>query len=406
MLRSPLWLLATLLGACASSPHSSFRLLPDPPGEEARGQFGRIGVVLEDTLTPPRLQEPPSEDAAGGIGAGQGALAVIGTGAQAGSVGLIAGVFLSPLGMLVGGIGGLMSAEEEAAVKAARTRIEAAFRELPPERALVDELVQRSALRDLGLRWEHDPDPARLAADCDCVLVLRIDAIGLEGPTMDVNPPLAFSLYTTARLIRLSDGRLIEELPLHWMGCGPKFVSWSADEARAVRGALAESVRATAERIVDELLLLHVGGEGAPSLWFAGLLPLEPRLDTLLGITRVDTPRRLDSLRPRFRWSEFDLVAACARDPWYTQVSGVSYDLRVWESAAPCALVYERVALATCEQRLERDLAPGTVYRWSVRPRFVRAGETRLGEWSSIRGWWRRNPFNAYRGFLVETPEH
>jgi len=136
----------------------------------------------------------------------------------------------------------------------------------------------------------------------------------------------------------------------------------------------------------------------------SGLDPLEPGLATLFGVPRLDAPAELDSCRPHFRWQAFDLTAARAADPWFAQVGEVRYDLRVWRVAAPSALVYERLALGTNEHELESALEADTVYRWSVRPRFTRSGETRLDEWSTLVGWWRRNPFHGHEGFLIETP--
>ncbi len=142
------------------------------------------------------------------------------------------------------------------------------------------------------------------------------------------------------------------------------------------------------------------------SSMYPGLAPLEPSVRTFLGIPAVHEPTEVNTLRPDLRWSTFDLEAARREDPWYSAVEEVRYDLRVWKAGQPGIVVYERARLESCEHRIEIDLEPGTVYRWSVRPRFARAGETRLGEWSSIVGWWRRNPFNAHQGFLIETPEH
>ncbi len=260
------------LASCTLSPYSSMRYLPDPPSERVRAQLGRIGVVFEDTLTPPTIESPPSGSAAVGIGAGQGALATIGAGVDSGSpLGAAMGIFLSPLGMLVGAVYGATGAEGEAAAAAARTRIEAAFQACPPEQMLLEVLLRRAAsdarreLRALDVRWEHQSAPARLeaarAAGCDSVLILRIDAVGLVAQEQDVNPALAFELYVTCRLLRAADGAVLHELPLHWTGGGANFVRWSVGDARDVRAALAGAAEETAERMVDELFLLHLGPE-------------------------------------------------------------------------------------------------------------------------------------------------
>lgn len=142
---------------------------------------------------------------------------------------------------------------------------------------------------------------------------------------------------------------------------------------------------------------------GACATLTEGLDPLEPGLATRFGLPRLDAPAEVASCRPRFRWQAFDLAAARAADPWFEAVGEVRYDLRIWCVAAPSALAYERLSLETSEHALEAELEPETVYRWSVRPRFTRAGETRLGEWSALTGWWRRNPFHGREGFLFVT---
>lgn len=275
--------LALLLAACTSVPPGWSKRLPDPPSEAARASFGRIGLVLAATDAAPRLDAPPSRGGAVGIGAGKGALTVIAAGATAGPIGFALGVFLSPVGMLVGGVYGAVAAEDSEEVAAGRRRIVAALQESDFEARLVAALVRHSSvdagreLRVLDERWDFPPSPERLAgtraAGLDSVLVVRIGVLGLVAQTMDVAPTLHFACYSRAHLVRLADGAMLHELPLIWSSTtrlaggwpaedqGESFLDWSAVEARDLRAVLADASEATAERIVEELFLLHLTPE-------------------------------------------------------------------------------------------------------------------------------------------------
>src|SRR3990172_12569751 len=95
-----------LLGqvGCASRPY----MLPPPPSEQVRAQFGTVGVVVARFVPPTALQEPARGAIAGagrGIAIGMAAGVAGASGTYLGS-----GILLLPIIGLVGGIVGAATA--------------------------------------------------------------------------------------------------------------------------------------------------------------------------------------------------------------------------------------------------------------------------------------------------------
>ena len=85
-----------------------------------------------------------------------------------------------------------------------------------------------------------------------------------------------------------------------------------------------------------------------------------------------------DSPRPSLRWESFptDDVPLEIRD----RVREVVYDLRLRDPQG--SLIEAREGLPAPEHILERDLAPGMEYRWTVRARFTIDGRPRETQWT------------------------
>ncbi len=252
-----LGLTAALLAGCATAPYR-------PPSEEIRGQIGIVGVVSPRVAPEASVEGPTAGKGTGAAkGAGLGAAYMIGGGLQSGQpLGLALGIALTPVGALVGGIYGAVAAEPASAVEEAERALTKAVTELKTQEAMRD-LVREVARGETGYQFvslaEHDP-PA--TEDIGTILEVSVAALGLAGP-VGVNPPLAVVVEGCARLIRNEDGAQLYALPpegahpLVFVSPSRKFLEWAAEDARLFRKEMDRAYRTLAEKIVEELFLVH-----------------------------------------------------------------------------------------------------------------------------------------------------
>lgn len=85
-------------------------------------------------------------------------------------------------------------------------------------------------------------------------------------------------------------------------------------------------------------------------------------------------------LQPSLRWQAFAPKEAEGSEP---AISGVTYEVRVWEAfhEAPGKLVYVREGLLEPSHTLQEPLKVATNYFWSVRARFMLGGKPRVTDW-------------------------
>ena len=91
----------------------------------------------------------------------------------------------------------------------------------------------------------------------DTVLELKVSMLGLIGP-WTIDPPLSFTMRIGTRLIRVVDGTELHTQELTYVGPSRVFTAWAANEAEAFRRSLEQSVRALAEKAVEEVFLLYM----------------------------------------------------------------------------------------------------------------------------------------------------
>lgn len=136
------------------------------------------------------------------------------------------------------------------------------------------------------------------------------------------------------------------------------------------------------------VFMAHCLGGCAADHFAAGLLPLDPPL-LAFGAHQVD------SLQPTLRWEAFPgRTAGSDSTLRLGRATNVTYELAIWRQQLnwkPGEPVIEWdkpafvKALTSPEYRVEKPLAPGTTYRWTVRAHFVLDGVSRTSEWS---GWY------------------
>lgn len=256
------WLLTLVLVGqvgCATHPRSI-----SPPSEQVRAQLGTIGIVSPSLAPEPALQGPTSGKVAGaakgaGLGAGYMILGGLEAGAHAGQGGavvLLMAIGLAPVAALVGGIYGAVAAEPAAKVKEAETALQGAF---------ADQKVQE-ALRDQVLEMARDRAGRRLVpagTDVDSILEVGVSSLGLVGPPA-VNPGLSLVVHACPRLIRVADD--VELYPsgphgpraLAYASAPEKFVEWGAEGARLFREEMERAWQALAEKVVEDVFLVHL----------------------------------------------------------------------------------------------------------------------------------------------------
>lgn len=241
------------------------------------------------------------------------------------------------------------------------------------------------------------PDYSQLrGAGIDTVIEVAISEIGLDGciaHNWECEPPHTLDLFMRghARMVQVADGTSLFEWPLDYNSGPHELTKWVADGGRLVGEELELAYRELAERVYDEAFLITPIALPLNDKWQAPcwLEPLYPELVPF----RV---RRVDTLQPTLRWSEFPReIDRQQLDPAVLQkISDVMYDLRIWDEDVDQnskgrvwtrrwrnRLIYERIGLAAPQHALEVPFAPASRYYWSVRARFVVDGRPMATRW-------------------------
>lgn len=123
-------------------------------------------------------------------------------------------------------------------------------------------------------------------------------------------------------------------------------------------------------------------GCGKPG--FVGLRPDNPPI-VRKGFSLFANYVEVDTLTPTFRWQPLAIEpeSQSSQHP-PIRIEKVTYELRIWRTVPDGygKLVYAREDLTTTEHKLERPLAPGTRYLWSVRAHFHIDSRCRTTEWT------------------------
>lgn len=263
-----LLVLLTGLAGCAQPTHVP-RLLPAPPKESVR--LGLRSVALVPGRFPPKFDVVDGPAKGVGQGAARGALLgvayTLGGGAFGGPIGLVASVFLTPVGAVGGGIVGGVTAESASKVE---ERVAAAGRSLLA-RQIQDDLVVRVAaigreqtsstftlLADRGPRSPGELADYRslVMEGIQAVLEISVVELSLRGRTGEIDPGLSLAVAVKTRLVRTDDDAQIYANSLTYSGGkGRTLVEW-LDDAEQLRIEVDRACEIVAEKIVDEVFLL------------------------------------------------------------------------------------------------------------------------------------------------------
>ena len=256
------------LAGCAQ-PTQVPRLLPPPPKESVR--LGLTSVALAPGRFQPKFDVVDGPAKGVGQGAARGALLgaayTLGGGAFGGPIGLVASVFLAPVGAVGGGIVGGVTAESATKVE---ERVAAAGRSLLA-RKIQDDLVLRVAsigreqtsstftlLADRGPRLPGELMDYRSLGEegIQAVLEISVVELSLRGRTGEIDPGLSLAMAVKTRLVRTDDDAQLYANSLTYSGGkGRTLVEW-LDDAEQLRIEVDRACEIVAEKIVDEVFLL------------------------------------------------------------------------------------------------------------------------------------------------------
>lgn len=357
---------------------------PAPLAEHVRAEFGTIGV-LPGRVTARSNYEQHEAAASSGSGdhASGGAIA----GAAVGSTGALAllpfAIIFPPMLIVAGGVflastagGAAVGASQKApAPDHAGVMAEA-------ERAIGDALGLKRAQAELHRRLmaaaeglssfdlvsleEGEPSVHGEAVDLqvfaeggfETLLLANVDEVTVSAEE-GANPVLAVDVAVTSTLLSAGRGGPIDERTFTCRAGKRPARTWRVSGTASLREAVSRCYDKVADRIIDELFLVHVPAENWMSR-FGGR-----------AFARVD----LGGGRPTFTWGGVPVTA---------RLRDVTYDLRIWraEDGFPGDLVYERNGLSEPSHTLEHPLEPSTPYFWTVRGRFELDGRVRVTPWA------------------------
>ena len=209
------------------------------------------------------------------LGAPYGPAGMVIVGLYGGAV----GVFLSPVGALVGSAAGAVKAVPAETVKTAEAALKNALADVKLHEALRDEVVQVARDRTshpFVLLPEQGPTSVgeqasyRSLADegIDSVLEISVGSIGFvterrkEPDSKNigfvsvewaVNPPLALVITARARLIRVRDDAELFVPTFEHRSTPRAFTTWGDNNAQEFREELERASKSLGERIVNEL---------------------------------------------------------------------------------------------------------------------------------------------------------
>jgi hypothetical protein len=267
----PILLLLSLIAGpsgCIELPPSG---LPDPPSEELRSRFGRIGVTWTSSEGPPGGIVPargPWDGAGRGAVAGMivdlkftvafvGGSAAGGAGAAYAMVGFLAlGIGMLPVSAMIGTLYGTLAAPEATAVESAVLTIQAAV-----VRRHFTQGVAESLLRHASTAIDDSLKPLPSGSsldDFDTLLEVEPAQLALQGE-YGVNPNLRLIVRQSATLRRVADREVLYRITLsHSSPNEAEFLAWARDDAKMFLESLADIDRALGERLADRMFLDYV----------------------------------------------------------------------------------------------------------------------------------------------------
>ena len=227
---------------------------------------------------------------------------------------------------------------------------------------------------------------------------------------------MLFFVFTSARLIKVSDGSEIFSREFNYLSDSYDDDKWLENEGQSIAAEFERAYQEIARQMLETLdtavlttpLELSASSSSESNLWsdnpFFGLCWLAPEYPALSPIRGEENVTVffsrapdlcsgtnihfgvVDNLQPTFRWSPFprDIDRRTLDPKSLAKIDQITYDLKIWavDGCARGPLVYERVGLPAAEHKMEEPLKPASRYFWSVRARFAFAGQSMATRWA------------------------
>ncbi len=238
--------------------------------EGIRANLGTIGIISASFQPEVRFQKPLSKGAATLHGAKEGALIVIGTGAQPNSPGVLtpegavvmasAPVVGAVVGAIVGAVKGISpkkTKESEDALKDYLATLN--FQETMRERFLLVTREQTQyplvPIEGQGPKALDEKATYDSLSDknIDTVLEMSVRKCDLQGIKGGINPPLRLVMAVGIRLIQIKDGYVLCNLIYEYESNPRKFLEWGANNAQPFREELDRAFQYFAMEIMRAL---------------------------------------------------------------------------------------------------------------------------------------------------------
>ena len=222
------FILIGLLPSIVSCAHA-----PQPPSEETRSAFGRVGIYApapEDV----NFEAPTSGRLAGGGKGTLGAIEGIASSADREDEWLLVAL-LSPVFALGGFIYGTVAAEPADKVKTWEDAVMRKVEGVDIRQGLRDGIVLKARERGLDInvveavpvKGERADYSTLCAMGIDTVVEAQVLSCSLEG-NGSINPPVQFVMEARIRVIRTSDGALIYTNTFKYLGQRMTYAHWAA----------------------------------------------------------------------------------------------------------------------------------------------------------------------------------
>jgi hypothetical protein len=213
--------------------------------DEARAEFGRIGIATTDTRPTTGFDRPLTSR---WEAAGQGALA-----------GLVIGLSFPPLILLVPvtvpafAILGASEARSPEEVEQGAGTLEHAVVESD-----IQELLRQAVILRLTERYTsvitYKVSAVDAGTELNAVIEVRVAEVSLKGHGFfPVDPPLRLDLHADVRVVRVGSTGGSRKIVTEGEGDGHTFLEWAGDDAKLFKEQVPRELERLADTIVDEV---------------------------------------------------------------------------------------------------------------------------------------------------------
>jgi hypothetical protein len=245
--------------------------------EETVIDLGKIGVVSASFRPESAFQKPMTRWKAAAQGAGFGAIVPIAVGFECGGPGgAIYGIFLTPVGALIGSIVGVATGESSEKLKNTEDSLNnyLATRNLQEEmRAFLLSLAREQIrnpfvaleVQGPGTPYEEIIYDTLSGSVADTVLEIGVLRCDLNGVKDAMNPDLHLTVDTYTRFISVKDGKVLDSPSFRYESDNHKFSDWGADNARLFKEGLDSALQFLAGRIIEVVSIMQKPLDSQPS---------------------------------------------------------------------------------------------------------------------------------------------